>query len=93
MKCVIKPKEEEQAVHYSDFSGKLFKDFVPVTVKIECNYDSKYDGANAEFHLSDKGLELLLAFLKEHLCEETKAELKRLCETNIDNKELFEKLI
>jgi hypothetical protein len=93
MKCIIKPQEEEQAIHYSDFSGKLFKDFIPVTVKIDCTYGSKYDGANAEFHLSDRGLELLLAFLKQHLCDETKAEFKRLCRMNDDNKQLFEKLI
>lgn len=77
MKKVLKPVEPEEAIYYSDFSGRIFKDFVPVTVKLECSYGSKYDGAEVEFHLSDKGLEKLLDFFREHLCEETKNELKR----------------
>jgi hypothetical protein len=77
MKKVLKPAQREEAIYYSDFSGKLFQDSPPVTVKIECDYGSKYDGARAEFHLSDKGLEKLLQFFKENLCEETKNKLKK----------------
>jgi len=96
MKKVIKPQEPEEAVYYSDFSGRVYQEFVPVTLKIECDYGSKYDGARAEFHLSDKGLEKVLEFLKENLCQETKEKLKHDCQLtkeHYNNKELYEKLI
>jgi len=99
MKKVLKPVEPEEAIYYSDFSGKIFQDFIPVTLTIECGYGSQYDEAKAEFHLSDKGLEKLLEFLKENLCPETKEKLKRevdsncLQEHNFYNKELYQKLI
>ena len=99
MKKVLKPVEPEEAIYYSDFSGKIFQDFIPVTLTIECGYGSKYDEAKAEFHLSDKGLEKLLEFLKENLCLETKEKLKReidsncLEKDNFYNKELYKKLI
>lgn len=100
MKKILQPAEQEHAIYYSDFSGKLFEHFVPVTVKIECDYGSEYDGARMEFHLSDKGLKKLLEFFKENLSSETKEELKRQLETDCiepgsdyNNKELFQKLI
>jgi hypothetical protein len=100
MKKVLKPLEPEEAIYYSDFSGKIFQDFIPVTLTIECGYGSEYDGAKAEFHLSDKGLGKLLEFLKENLCPETKEKLKREIDSNCktseshyNNKELYEKLI
>ncbi len=100
MKKVLQPAEHEHAIYYSDFSGKLFEHFVPVTVKIECDYGSEYDGARLEFHLSDKGLKKLLKFLNENLSEDTKNELKKeldcdcvksSCDYN--NKEIYKKLI
>lgn len=99
MKKILQPGQPEEAVYYSDFSGKLFKDFVPVTVKIESGYGSKYDQASVEFHLSDKGLEKLLEFFKQNLSQETKEEIKRQVDSgcmtliNFYNKELYEKLI
>lgn len=99
MKKVLKPQEPEEAIYYSDFSGKIFQDFIPVTLTIECGYGSKYDEAKAEFHLSDKGLEKVLEFLKENLCQETKEKLKRevdsncLKKDNFYNKDLYQKLI
>ena len=99
MKKILQPEQPEEAVYYSDFSGKLFKDIVPVTVKIGCGYGSKYDEASVEFHLSDKGLEKLLEFFKQNLSQETKEEIKRqvdsncLSKDNFYNKELYEKLI
>jgi hypothetical protein len=99
MKKVLKPEQPEEAIYYSDFSGKLFKDFVPVTLTIECGYGSQYDEAKAEFHLSDKGLEKLLEFLKQNLSQETKEEIKRqvdsncLSKDNFYNKDLYKKLI
>ena len=98
MKKVLKPQQLEEAIYYSDFSGKIFKDSVPVTVKIECSYGSEYDGSEVELHLSDKGLEKLLEFLKANLCQETKNELQRnfhcqSSDSHYNNKELNQKLI
>lgn len=99
MKKILEPQQPEEAIYYSDFSGKLFKDCVPVTVKIECGYGSEYDQASAEFHLSDKGLEKLLEFFKQNLCQESKEELQKqidsncLSKDNFYNKELYKKLI
>lgn len=93
MKKILQPKQLEDAVYYSDFSGRLFKDFVPVTVKIECDYGSVYDGATAEFHLSDVGLHALLHFLKSHLCSETKQEFERKITENPEHKDFYKKLI
>jgi hypothetical protein len=99
MKKILKPSKLEEAVYYSDFSGELFKDFVPATIKIECDYGSDYDGARIELHLSDKEIEKLLEFLKHNLTPETKEDIKNqvdsncLSRDNFYNKELFKKLI
>jgi hypothetical protein len=101
MKKVLKPAEPEEVVYYSDFSGKLLEhNMVPVTVKIECGYGSEYDGSSVELHLTDKGLNNLLVYLKDRLCQETKDELKKQidyspCQSSNDcyNKELYKKLI
>jgi hypothetical protein len=101
MKKVLKPAEPEEVVYYSDFSGKLLEyNMVPVTVKIECGYGSEYDGSSVELHLTDKGLNNLLIYLKDRLCQETKDELKKQidyspCQSSNDcyNKELYKKLI
>jgi hypothetical protein len=100
MKKVLKPAEPEEVVYYSDFSGKLLEhNIVPVTVKIECGYGSEYDGSSVELHLTDKGLNNLLVYLKDRLCQETKEELKRQIDSNCQssndsyNNDLSKKLI
>jgi hypothetical protein len=100
MKKVLKPAEPEEVVYYSDFSGKLLEhNMVPVTVKIECGYGSEYDGSSVELHLTDKGLNNLLVYLKDRLCQETKEELKRHIDSNCQssnagyNNDLLQKLI
>jgi hypothetical protein len=100
MKKVLKPAEPEEVVYYSDFSGKLLEhNMVPVTVKIECGYGSEYDGSSVELHLTDKGLNNLLVYLKDRLCQETKEELKRQIDSNCQfskdsyNNDLLQKLI
>jgi hypothetical protein len=100
MKKVLKPAKPEEVVYYSDFSGKLLEhNMVPVTVKIECGYGSEYDGSSVELHLTDKGLNNLLVYLKDRLCQETKEELKRHidfnCQSSKDgyNNDLLQKLI
>jgi hypothetical protein len=100
MKKVLKPAEPEEVVYYSDFSGKLLEhNMVPVTVKIECGYGSEYDSSSVELHLTDKGLNSLLVYLKDRLCQETKKELKRQIDSNCQssndsyNNHLLQKLI
>jgi hypothetical protein len=78
MKKILKPAEPEEVVYYSDFSGKLLDhNMVPVTVKIKCGYGSKYDDSSVELHLTDKGLNNLLVYLKDRLSKETKEEFQR----------------
>jgi hypothetical protein len=100
MKKVLKPAEPEESVYYSDFSGKLLEhNMVPVTIKIECGYGSEYDGSSVELHLTDKGLNNLLVYLKDRLCQETKEEFKRqidsscLSSNDLYTKDLLKKLI
>jgi hypothetical protein len=78
MKKVLKLSEPEDCVYYSDFTGKLFEhNMVPVTIKIECDYDSKYDEARIELHLTDVEFKNLLVYMKDRLCRESKEELKK----------------
>ena len=78
MKKVLKPSEPEDVVYYSDFSGKLFEhNLAPTTVKIECDYGSECDGTRIELHLTDAELKHLLVYIKDHLCQESKEELKK----------------
>lgn len=100
MKKVLKPAVPEDVVYYSDFSGKLIEhNMVPVIVKIECSYGSEYDGASVELHLTDKGLNNLLVYIKDRLSQDTKKEFKRQidssCKSAVEgyNKDLLQKLI
>ena len=52
MKKIIKPAEREEAVYYSDFTGKVLNECGPdITLKLDFHYGSKRDGANLELHL------------------------------------------
>ena len=95
MKKVLKPAEPEEVVYYSDFSGKLLDhNMVPVTVTIECSYGSEYDGSRLELHLTDKGLNNLLVYIKDRLSKETKEELKRQIDSSCnDSSSLYNQLI
>ena len=77
MKKITKPAQPEEAVYYSDFSGKCFGDFHPhVELMIDFNYGSKYDGSKLRFDLDDKDVEDILALLKSKLSNDTKKALK-----------------
>jgi hypothetical protein len=72
MKKIIRPKREEKAEYFSDFSGKSFGDEVAlfgpeVEIKFEFNYGSKFDGARVEFHLTDQEAEHVLDFIRMNL--------------------------
>lgn len=76
MKKITKLSQKEESVYYSDFSGKLIdNDFGSlVTLNMEFNYGSKYDGSKLELDLDDEDAMLILNFLKEKLQEESKKE-------------------
>ena len=86
MKKITKPAQKEEAVYYSDFSGKCFGDFhPPVQLMIDFNYGSKYDGSKLRFDLDDKDIEDILALLKSKLSNDTKKALKTMY-TILDDK-------
>ena len=78
MKKTTKPAQKEEAVYYSDFSGKCFGEFnAPVQLKIEFNYGSIYDGSKFTFDLDDNDIADVLFLLKGKLSNETKKDLKQ----------------
>jgi hypothetical protein len=78
VKKITKPAEKEEAVYYSDFSGKCFGEFnAPVQLKIEFNYGSIYDGSKFTFDLDDNDIADVLFLLKGKLSNETKKDLKQ----------------
>ena len=86
MKKITKPAEKEEAVYYSDFSGKCFGDFHPhIELIIDFNYGSKYDGSKLRFDLDDKDTEDILALLKSKLSNDSKKALKTMY-TILDDK-------
>jgi hypothetical protein len=72
MKKILKPLELEDAVYYSDFSGKILNEQPPIEINIDFNYGSKYDGCKLELHLDDEDFDQLLSFLKTKLSEDFK---------------------
>lgn len=73
MKKITKPAEKEEAVYYSDFSGKCFGEFSPpIELKIEFNYGSGYDGSMLGFHLSDEDIKPIIDIIKKNISEDYK---------------------
>jgi len=86
MKKITKPSEKEEAVYYSDFSGKCFAEMhPPVELILDFGYGSGYDGSKLTFHLDDKEVEDVLTLLKLKLNNETKSLLKQRC-AELDSK-------
>ena len=86
MKKITKPAQKEEAVYYSDFSGKCFGEFDPhVQLTLDFEYGSKYDGSKLRFDLDDKDNEDILALLKSKLSNDTKKALKMMY-TVLDDK-------
>jgi hypothetical protein len=76
MKKITKPAEREEAVFYSDFSGKNLGDCnPPVEIKIEFNYGSKKDGAILNLHLDDDDIKPILELIKKNISEDFKKDL------------------
>ena len=71
MKKIIKPAEREEAVYYSDFTGKCFGEYEPeAELLFNFQYGSKYDGEKVSFHLSDTEAEAVLEFIKSKISKE-----------------------
>lgn len=86
MKKIIKPLVREEAVYYSDFSGKCFGEFYPpVELTVSCSYGSKYDGAGIELHLDDIELRPFIELIKKSISEDCKNKLKKQLESAENN--------
>lgn len=78
MKKVIKPPVREEAVYYSDFSGKCFGELpAPVEISIAFSYGSKHDGAGIQLHLDDEELKPILEVIKKSISEDYKNDMKK----------------
>lgn len=78
MKKVIKPASKEEAVYYSDFSGKPMGEYgSDIEVNISCGYGSQYDGADFTFNLNDEDITKLLKFMSENLSTDFKDSVKK----------------
>ena len=78
MKKITKPAEREEAVYYSDFTGKTFGSCgAPVDLKINFNYGSDRDGATLSLHLDDKDVKPFIDLIKKKVCSNTKKQLKK----------------
>lgn len=85
MKKVTTPASNEESVFYSDFSGKCFGDFgAPITLTLEFNYGSKFDGATLQLDLDDSDVVELLQLIKTKLTEDTKQEFSKLASKSVD---------
>ncbi len=73
VKKVTKPSRKEEAIYYSDFSGKCFGECGPdITITLEFGYGSKYDGSSLELHLSDEDLNPLIIAIKNNISQDYK---------------------
>ncbi len=79
MKKVLKPASKEDAVFYSDFSGKVFDECGPhCEIEIKFNYGSKFDGGALTLYLTDEEADEMLKMIKPKLSTYTKDEYKHL---------------
>jgi len=78
MKKIINPATKEEAVYYSDFSGKCFDRFhSPISLTLDFGYGSRYDGSKLSFDLDDEDVESILDVLKSKLSTDAKMHLKK----------------
>jgi hypothetical protein len=69
MKKILKPKQQEEANYFSDFTGQPFDEYYgpAVELKVNFNYGSKYDCSEFTLHLSDKDIEPILDLIQSKL--------------------------
>jgi hypothetical protein len=78
MKKITKPASKEEAVYYSDFSGKCFDQYeAPAEMSFSFNYGSKYDTSKVTLHLTDEEAEEVLNFIKQKLSVDRIEQLKK----------------
>lgn len=78
MKKVITPRQEEESVFYSDFSGRCFKWSAPaVELQLHFNYGSIHDGSFIELHLTDEEAADILNYIKPKLSKDFKECLQK----------------
>lgn len=83
MKKIIKPKQHEEAIYFSDFSGQPFDQFgAPVTLKLEFNYGSEYDQSEITLHLSDRDVSPIIDLISSKLNPDFKKSLESDLEEN-----------
>ena len=84
MKKIIVPEQREEATYFSDFSGQPFGDLYhpPVTLKLEFNYGSEYDGSEITLHLSDKDIAPILELISSKLNPDVQKILKEAFDEN-----------
>lgn len=75
MKKIIQPSSVEEAVFYSDFSGKCFGEHVPIKLTIEFDYGSKFDGSFLTLDLDDEDVVNILNLVKNKLSVDKKNDL------------------
>jgi hypothetical protein len=86
MKKTTRPAQREEAVYYSDFSGKCFGEFDPhIELTLDFGYGSRYDGSKLRLDLDDDDIEDILTLLKSKLSKDAKKALKTAC-TILDDK-------
>lgn len=82
MKKVLRPAEIEDAVYYSDMSGKCFGVYPPDAVMtINLYYGSEYDGYKMELHFTDDEFKKIFNLIKPLLKEEKIKDLQETFDT------------
>jgi hypothetical protein len=79
MKKIIKPKQHEQALYFSDFTGQPFDSnfgHAPVELTLKFNYGSIYDQSEITLHLSDKDVTPILELISSKLNPDFKKQLE-----------------
>jgi len=77
MKKILKPKQHEEAIYFSDFTGQPFDQFsVPVTLKLDFSYGSEYDQSEITLHLSDRDIAPILDLISSKLNPDFKKHLE-----------------
>jgi len=79
MKRIIKPQVREEAVYYSDFSGKCLGEMpAPIEISIDFSYGSKHDGTKLKLQLEDEDVGPLLELIKSSVSEDFKSHIKKI---------------
>jgi hypothetical protein len=88
MKKVVVPKQHEEAIYFSDFTGQPLDRFTPpVVLKLEFNYGSVYDQSEITLHLTDQDITPILDLISAKLNPDFKKSLEN--DLNENDEEYF----